>query len=95
MGEWIKARNLKWGDDTERQLADLQLAFPWMANRSDAVRKMIAIVHVIVFTPGILEKITTALQGSECALFVRTLPSREGPGITVPGPRKSKSQEVA
>lgn len=84
MGEWKKARNIKWGSDTERKVGEIQDAFsPFCANRSATIRTMIDMFHTIIFTDGILEKLGDVFQGLQMAHRVRTF---EVPSPGKPGP---------
>ena len=88
MGVWLKARNVKWGDEHERMALEIhEMAWPYCANpdgsfnRSKTTRWAIEMWHLALSTPGILEKLGLLLQGLQCARYVSTqqVPGEVGP----------------
>ena len=81
MGIEMRPRNIKLGERAEKQLCEIQDALhPFCVNRSSTIRTVVDLMHKIIFTPGIVEKLGLLLQGVPCTYFVRTQssPSIEG-----------------
>jgi hypothetical protein len=86
MGEWMKARNVTWGDLTERQLLEIQDAMaPTFNSRSATARWVVARMHQIIFTPHILKVVSDAFQELHFSQSMRTnsgvteTPGKPGP----------------
>lgn len=65
MGEWMKPRNVKWGNETELARFLIQRTMR-CENRSHTVRTALHLVRDII-EAGILPEVLTRVQGLQCA----------------------------
>jgi hypothetical protein len=80
MGEWLKARNLKWDNETDRKLEEIQDAFaPMCGSRSHTVRVVIDLMHTIVVTrPELLAQAARDTNSPRIALAACVSAQRRG-----------------
>ena len=93
MGIEMRPRNIKLGEKAEKQLCELQDALhPFCVNRSSTIRTVVDLMHKIIFTPGIVEKLGLLLQGVPCTYFVHTNQRVLSPEKQKPGPMRAETE---